>query len=267
MPGLTKDQKYWIRVERRTASNNIRQCATLEITRCQIPDITNITITPQGNCRDTNIIEVVAVCVGNPDNPNYAGRGERQDKDLQHIGKATGSKGRTNRPTLTEQENNLIGTITEQIEQKISKILKLDKANLHNFEEVENEWSTTTSRIHELKIITQMLKIRKGALDDTQNEITRETTINTRTTLEDPPTMQEYKDYQDSNDTWKRSNKENKEIKVRRLTRYLKYQVIASWANEVMKALKPHGHNTKGDKRTVDNDHHIVLFLNFNIHS
>ena len=68
--------------------------------------------------------------------------------------------------------------------------------------------------------MTQMMKIWKGALDDTRNEITRETTKNTRTTTEDPPTMQEYEDYQDNNETWTRSDEEDEEIKARRLTRY-----------------------------------------------
>ena len=40
--------------------------------------------------------------------------------------------------TLTEQENNLIRTITEQLEQNINKILTLEKANLPNFEEIKD---------------------------------------------------------------------------------------------------------------------------------
>ena len=71
MPRLTEDHKYWIRSKGRTADNNIRQCATLEINEEGIPG--GITITKYSDCRENITKEAVPVCVGNPDNPS-AGR-------------------------------------------------------------------------------------------------------------------------------------------------------------------------------------------------
>ena len=107
------------------------------------------------------------------------------------VGKLEAIKMELTDQTLTEQENNLIRTITEQVEENINKILTLEEANLPKFEEIKDEWSMATTRIHELETMTQMMKTWKRALKDARNKITREITTNTRTTSEDPPTAQE----------------------------------------------------------------------------
>ena len=72
--------------------------------------------------------------------------------------------------TLTVQETDIIGTITDQITQTIDRILILGQANIPDFEEIGSEWSTVTSRIHELETMAQMMKVYKEALKDIRNE-------------------------------------------------------------------------------------------------
>ena len=95
-------------------------------------------------------------------------------KTYNTTGKLRAVKEELTDQTLTEQENTLIRTITEQLEQYIDKILTLEKAKLPNVEEIKDEWSMATSRIHELETMTQRMKIWEGALEDTWNEIMRE---------------------------------------------------------------------------------------------
>ena len=144
MPDLTVDHKYWITSMGRTAADNIRHCAILEINEAGTPG--SIKISQYSDCRDDTIEAALPVCLGDPDNLSAGQEGYRAMQIAVNDKIASASHNTVEEleaikeelvdQTLTQQENSMIKIIMEQVEENIKEILRLDGANLPEFEKI-----------------------------------------------------------------------------------------------------------------------------------